>query len=114
MAVGRGGYAGLVRVEDGNLNLAAALAPEMLLTPARRKPQSPLCSTKRACANLSYSPGGCWAGTAPLTQYVVRPAGWRVLLLGDSAGYIEPFTGKGIAWAGKRHGDRPHRGMRRA
>jgi flavin-dependent dehydrogenase len=25
--------------------------------------------------------------------------GERVLLLGDSAGFVEPFTGEGIAWA---------------
>jgi flavin-dependent dehydrogenase len=27
------------------------------------------------------------------------PAADRLLLLGDAAGYVEPFTGEGIAWA---------------
>ena len=41
MAVGRAGYAGVVRVEDGSLNLAAALAPEALKCAVRRKRRSP-------------------------------------------------------------------------
>lgn len=99
MAVGCGGYAGLVRVEDGNLNLAAAVAPEML----RRvgSPQAAVASlfAEAGMPEVALPSGGCWGGTPPLTQHAVRPAGRRVLLLGDSAGYIEPFTGEGIAWA---------------
>ncbi|MBV9126354.1 MAG: NAD-binding protein, partial [Planctomycetes bacterium] len=28
-----------------------------------------------------------------------RPAAERAFLLGDAAGYVEPFTGEGLAWA---------------
>jgi len=99
MAVGSGGYAGLVRVEDDSLNLAAALAPEMLRRAG--SPQAAVASLfdEAGMPELALPSGGCWGGTPPLTQHAVRPAGWRVLLLGDSASYIEPFTGEGIAWA---------------
>jgi menaquinone-9 beta-reductase len=40
-----------------------------------------------------------WRGTPPLTRRVVRPAAERLLLAGDAAGYVEPVTGEGMAWA---------------
>ena len=40
-----------------------------------------------------------WTGTVPLTRRSPVPAEHRVLLLGDAAGYVEPFTGEGIACA---------------
>ncbi|MGH7135934.1 MAG: NAD(P)/FAD-dependent oxidoreductase, partial [Pirellulales bacterium] len=38
-------------------------------------------------------------GTLPLSQQTLRPIGHRVFVLGDAAGYVEPFTGEGMAWA---------------
>ena len=38
-------------------------------------------------------------GTAPLTRRTTPIAEERLFLLGDAAGYVEPFTGEGIAWA---------------
>ena len=40
-----------------------------------------------------------WRGTPPLTRRQPRVAADRVFVLGDAAGYVEPFTGEGIAWA---------------
>jgi flavin-dependent dehydrogenase len=40
-----------------------------------------------------------WIGTLPLTRWLVRPAARGVFVLGDAAGYVEPFTGEGMAWA---------------
>src|SRR5262249_33511157 len=40
-----------------------------------------------------------WHGTPTLTRQPARPAGARVLAVGDAAGYVEPFTGEGIGWA---------------
>ena len=34
-----------------------------------------------------------------LTRQARQHAGERLLLIGDAAGYIEPFTGEGMAWA---------------
>ena len=56
-----------------------------------------------------------WQGTVPLTRRTVRPAGHRIFVIGDSAGYVEPFTGEGIAWAledGATVGDFAVRGAR--
>src|SRR5262249_42674653 len=40
-----------------------------------------------------------WRGTPGLTRRASRVAGERLFVVGDSAGYVEPFTGEGIAWA---------------
>jgi flavin-dependent dehydrogenase len=99
MAVGRHGYAGLVRLEDGRLNVAAAVHPAFV-----KRCGGP----GAAVANLIETAGfavptslvtAAWHGTVELTRHTPRPAGHRVLLLGDAAGYVEPFTGEGIAWA---------------
>lgn len=99
MAVGRQGYVGLVRVEEGLLNIAAALAPEFVKR-AGGPPQA--IATVLAQAGfpaIASLPDADWHGTLPLTRRSKMNAARRVLLLGDAAGYVEPFTGEGMAWA---------------
>jgi flavin-dependent dehydrogenase len=98
MAAGEAGYAGMVRLEDGSINLAAAIAPDAL-----KRAGSPAAVAGRiirdaGLAGLDLS-SATWHGTLPLTRHTVRPAGHRIFVLGDAAGYVEPFTGEGIAWA---------------
>jgi flavin-dependent dehydrogenase len=40
-----------------------------------------------------------WRGTPALTRRARHLTAERLFLLGDAAGYIEPFTGEGMAWA---------------
>jgi len=40
-----------------------------------------------------------WRGTPGLTRQASRVSAHRFLVLGDAAGYVEPFTGEGMAWA---------------
>jgi menaquinone-9 beta-reductase len=98
MACGTDGYVGLVRLEDGRLDVAAAFD-----TPAVR-----LCGPGRVAAAVLDEvgwpvPPGLrglpWRGTPALTRPAGRRAAERVLALGDAAGYVEPFTGEGMAWA---------------
>ena len=39
-----------------------------------------------------------WRGTPLLTRRADRLAVERIFAVGDAAGYLEPFTGEGIAW----------------
>ena len=48
---------------------------------------------------LDQLAGASIKGTVPLTRTADRIAGERLFLLGDSTGYVEPFTGEGMAWA---------------
>ena len=99
MAVGAGGYAGLVRVEDGRLNIAAAFDRKFL-----RRHGSPATATQQLLEASQFPVprqllSADWQGTVALTRDTVPVASRRVFLIGDAASYVEPFTGEGMAWA---------------
>jgi flavin-dependent dehydrogenase len=99
MACGTGGYLGLVRREDGRLNLAAAFDVTLV-----KQSGGPGCAAATILDQVGWPPVPdlselAWRGTPGLTRRPRRLAGERILVLGDAAGYIEPFTGEGIAWA---------------
>jgi flavin-dependent dehydrogenase len=99
MACGAGGYVGLVRLEDGRLDIAAALDPGLV---KRAGGLGRAAAATLAEAGFPPVPGLtelAWRGTPLLTRRLTRPAAERALALGDAAGYVEPFTGEGIAWA---------------
>jgi flavin-dependent dehydrogenase len=99
MAYGARSYVGFARLEDGRLNIAAALEVgflKQMQSPAKAIAQMVEQTRWPALAELSET---AWQGTPPLTRRVSRPAGARVLAIGDAGGYIEPFTGEGIGWA---------------
>lgn len=99
MACARGGYVGLVRIEDGRLNIAAAF--ESGLIKACGGLGAAAASVLREAglppvADLEELP---WRGTPALTRRATRVAASRAFVVGDAAGYVEPFTGEGMAWA---------------
>ena len=99
MATGRGGYVGLVRVEGNRLNVAAALDPAALRDcggPGRAVVAIMEESGLQAPDTLDVAN---WRGTPGLTRQASRLSAHRFLVLGDAAGYVEPFTGEGMAWA---------------
>jgi 2-polyprenyl-6-methoxyphenol hydroxylase-like FAD-dependent oxidoreductase len=99
MVIGRGGYVGGVRVEGGQYDLAAALDVAFLKAHG---------SLALAVSDL-FQQGGFgvvpemvaadWRGTPLLTRRRQAIAGQRWFAVGDAAGYVEPFTGEGMAWA---------------
>jgi flavin-dependent dehydrogenase len=99
MACGTGGYAGLVRVERGRLDIAAAVDP--LFLKETGGPEEAVASLlKEAGWPLPSGPHRMsWRGTVSLTRRKRRLSGERFFAIGDSAGFVEPFTGEGIAWA---------------
>jgi flavin-dependent dehydrogenase len=99
MACGARGYLGLVRLEDGRLDLAAAVDAAWL-----REAGGPGAVAAELLAEVGWPlPSDVdaldWRGTPPLTRCARRPAPPRAFVLGDAAGYVEPFTGEGMAWA---------------
>jgi len=99
MAVGNGGYVGLVRLEDGRVDLAAALDGGQC-----RQVGGPGKLVERILADSGFvQVQGCggahYQGTPLLTRRRRTPGAWRVLAVGDACGYVEPFTGEGIGWA---------------
>jgi flavin-dependent dehydrogenase len=99
MATGRGGYVGLVRLEDGRLDLAAAFDPAFVKTAGGLGPAAAAVLTTTRWPALPGLADAPWKGTPALTRTPAAVAGRRTFAVGDAAGYVEPFTGEGMAWA---------------
>jgi flavin-dependent dehydrogenase len=99
MACGDDGYVGLVRLEDGRLNVATALDFEAV---RRQRGVAAAVAVSLSAAGLPVPAKIAqlsWRGTPALTQRLTFPAAERLFVIGDAAGYVEPFTGDGIAGA---------------
>lgn len=99
MVVGSAGYVGLVRQEDHRLNVAAAFDADWV-----RRHGSPEHAVRAhlEAAGMPRLPERVhrgWRGTPPLTRRVSSLGEERLFVVGDAAGYVEPFTGEGMAWA---------------
>ena len=107
MAVGREGYCGAVRLEDGRVDIAAAVSRKSLGRHA--DPGRVVAAIVAEAVGRSSLPmpttaamsAAAFRATPPLTRrapLVSGPTG-QILRCGDAAGYVEPFTGEGIGWA---------------
>ena len=99
MAVGRGGYVGLVCVENGALNIAAAFDARLI-----REAGGPALAAAKVLSQAGFPeiPAMAeaeWLGTPALTRSTTPVAAERLFVLGDASGYVEPFTGEGMGWA---------------
>ena len=103
MAVGRGGYCGVVRLEDGRIDVAAAVDPGRLqrggvaaaVADILREAGGGAATLARAVAAAGFRTTPLLTGVRPLVAGPWR----RILVVGDAAAYVEPFTGEGIGWA---------------
>lgn len=99
MAMGKSGYVGLVRVEDKAINLAAALHPNKVKNSGGLALAVQDILSECDLALQTDIDSQIWKGTSPLTRRSAHLGCERVFVVGDAAGYIEPFTGQGISWA---------------
>jgi menaquinone-9 beta-reductase len=99
MAVGHHGYAGAVEVEGGRVNIAAAVDAPFLK--ASGGPAGAIHAVFQDAGVPVHGPLEAvdWMGTLPLTRKLAPLADRAVFVVGDAAGYVEPFTGEGMAWA---------------
>ena len=103
MLCGRRGYLGLVRLEDGTLDAAAAAD-----RPALREAGGPAALVRALALDAGLPPTAWpaardgdagWRVTPALTRARRTVAAPGLFVVGDAAGYVEPFTGEGMAWA---------------
>lgn len=99
MALGRRGYVGLVRVETGELNVAAAFDRDLLRASGSAAAAAPVVLAEAGFPAIPQLANADWQVTPPLSRRPSRLAGNRFFMLGDAAGYVEPFTGEGMGWA---------------
>ena len=99
MATGAGGYVGLVRTEGDGLDVAAAFDPGFVRAAGGLERAARHVLDTAGLPPLAGEPLVPWRGTPTLTRQPARRWAYRMLAVGDAAGYIEPFTGEGMAWA---------------
>ena len=98
MACDDDGYVGLVRIENGRVDIAAALK-----SGSKASQQGTPADRVLQILNRSEFPAFQWESpsnimtTPPLRRTRVAGAG-RLLAIGDASGYVEPFTGEGMTW----------------
>ncbi len=100
MNVGRGGYVGVVRLDERTTNIGASLDPRWTKSLGGPGPAvSAVLEECRAVGAADAARGCRWMGTPLLTRRRRRVAAPGVMVVGDAAGYVEPFTGEGMMWA---------------
>lgn len=110
MAVHAHGYCGLVRLEDGRLDLAAAIDGRALAGGVGPGAAIATLLAESAAAGLGSAglehllaalPHASFRATPALTHRSppIAGAARRIFRVGDAAAYVEPFTGEGIGWA---------------
>ena len=98
MVCGKHGYLGLVELPGGLIDAAAAVSPEALR--AAGSPEELITAmVLEGGGDVQALRDVRWTGTPLLTRHRSRVAHGRIVLVGDSAGYVEPFTGEGMTWA---------------
>jgi geranylgeranyl reductase family protein len=90
-------YIGLAPTPGGRLNVGMALPLDGATAPAAARYEVAIAALPAVAARLQtarrVSP---IRGAAPIGHRVAATAGERWLLVGDAAGFIDPFTGEGI------------------
>ena len=102
MACQKGGYVGLVVLENGVIDVACALDSFYV----KQQESLPLaiaailgqCNLPLPISFADFA-SKQWRGTDSLTRSRSKISGQRIFVVGDSCGYPEPLTGEGIAWA---------------
>jgi flavin-dependent dehydrogenase len=104
MRVFRDGYVGIAPVAGGRVNVGIVLGGSWRGSLARHGSETVTRSIVAATPAVDGD-HALWrdaprcdsiAGAWPLGQRVIRRAGRRWLLVGDAAGFLDPFTGEGI------------------
>lgn len=99
MATGSGGYVGLVVLEDGRLDIAAAFDADFVRAAGGLGEAAAITLADAGFPAVTGLQSADWKGTPALTRTPDRIAGERWFAVGDASGYVEPFTGEGMAWA---------------
>jgi menaquinone-9 beta-reductase len=97
MHVGAGGYVGLAPMPGGELNVGMALPLDGATGGSQARFEQAIASIPAVARRLAgarrLTP---IRGAAPIGHRVSRVAGPGWLLVGDAAGFVDPFTGEGI------------------
>jgi flavin-dependent dehydrogenase len=105
MFIGCGGYLGVVRQGESVLHVAGLVRDD-----ATNGSRDPFAFTRSLAmehqllqrtgmVRMTRSDVARFTAAGPMPWLPTRPANASAALIGDAAGYIEPFTGEGMCWA---------------
>ena len=103
MAVARAGYCGVVRLEDGRIDVAAAVDRRSLAAVAPAAALGRIVAESTGDHDVASLVDALEATTIRATPALTRSAPLvegvgTMFRIGDAAGYVEPFTGEGMGW----------------
>lgn len=98
MLVGRQGYVGLARNPSNRWNIAAALDASALSGTTVDEVIRRTITEAGVPIGVDW-PALAWRGTPRLTSCPNHVAAERLFVIGDASGYVEPFSGEGMATA---------------
>ena len=106
MGISPQGYCGIVRLEDGSIDIASAVHPHFLKS--CKSPSKLIADILTA----SFTEATCPVDLAAVHESSIRATPLlthttgnihthsdRIFRVGDAVSYVEPFTGEGIGWA---------------
>jgi flavin-dependent dehydrogenase len=104
MVIVSGAYCGVAPVPGGRLNIGIVLSGSRWRRMLRERGAAraaehlvaQLPANEQERLELSAPPMDHIAGASPLGHRVTRRAGPRWLMVGDAAGFLDPFTGEGL------------------
>ena len=99
MAVSKGGYVGIVRAEQQQLAIAAAMDAQFVRHHGDVSSAVESILSDNKLVPLKGFHQAHWRGTGRLTCRPSCSSSPGLFTIGDAAGYIEPFTGEGMGWA---------------
>ncbi len=88
-------YVGLAPVPGGRVNVGIVLSGKRRRV-LRERGRAAVVADVLESAGVAFEPCDRVAGAAPLGHRVARQTGAGWLLVGDAAGFLDPFTGEGI------------------
>ncbi len=99
MAIARQGYVGQVQLDHQRVLMAAAVDPQAVAQCVDIASAVEEILLECGADVPRHLHDGAWLGTPPLTRQPALVSAERLFVIGDAAGYVEPFTGEGMAIA---------------
>lgn len=99
MACAASGYVGWVDLGDGTASVAAAADAAFVRESRGPGPAVERLWSETGATDHPSIDGADWFGAPELSRTRSRVEGPGLFIIGDAAGYVEPFTGEGMSWA---------------
>jgi menaquinone-9 beta-reductase len=99
MIVGSAGYVGLCKTDGDCIDVAAALDKRIVQSIGISETVQTILTENGWLDFPLPVEREAWLATPALTRRSQKVSEPRVFLIGDSIGYVEPFTGEGMSWA---------------